>query len=185
MEDGTFVRFGFVKNKRWYALFSWIIQWFERYTTGLSASHSFVQIFVVDNGESVIAESIWPVGRVAPVGKYFSKYELVEYYDFHINRPSSEMIKWCRENIEGKKYSLSQNVFIGAIGLIMKMFNWNNWDAEKYEFNGRQILNCTEAQVMFAAKFLGVIPTEGFDDFSVGEARDFIKSVWQLKGGKA
>jgi hypothetical protein len=63
-------------------------------------------------------------------------------------------------------------------------FKSSNWDIENREFNGRVELNCTEAQIMILAKFLNVTPTEGFDNFSVGEARDLIKSVWLLKGAK-
>ena len=178
----TTVRLGFAKNTRSYAIFGWIIQAFERYTSGLDASHSFIQIYM-DDSESMIVESVWPVGKVKPVGKYFSKYEIVDSYDFVIDQPASDVLKWCRENIEGKRYSFSQNIFIGAIGLVMKLFNLANWNLEKKEFNGRESLNCTEAQIMFLAKFFNVYPTEGFDNFSVGESRDLVKAVWALKGG--
>ena len=178
----TIIRFGYCKNIKWYAIFGYAIRLYERYISGLDASHAFVEIS--DGIEVYRIESVFPHGKISKNADFSSKYKTVEEYSFTSNSSMLEIIGWAKANIQGKKYSFSQNIGLAVIGLVMKLFKSSNWDIENREFNGRVELNCTEAQIMVLAKFLNVIPTEGFDNFSVGEARDLIKSVWLLKGAK-
>lgn len=180
----TVITFGYCKNIKKYALLSQIIRAYERYMSGLDASHSYVEVREYDGEAIYRIESTFPKGRIHKNRNFKRKYKTIEEYSFVIYPSISEVINWAKENIHGKKYSFSQNIFLGVVSLVAKIFNLNNWDLEKKEFNGRLHLNCTEAQIMMLAKFLNIIPTEGFDNFTVGEARDLVKSVWILKGSK-
>jgi hypothetical protein len=181
----TVITFGYCQNLKWYALFGHIIRIYERYMSDLDASHSYVEVKEYPEANNVYRiESIFPKGKIHKNRNFKSKYLTVEEYSFVIYPSVSEVINWAKENIHGKRYSFSQNIFLGVVSLIAKIFNLNNWDLEKKEFNGRIYLNCTEAQIMMLAKFLNIVPTEGFDNFTVGEARDLVKSVWILKGSK-
>lgn len=179
----TVIRFGYSKNIRWYALAGWIIRTFEKWTTGLDASHCYVDIFEPKHDNVYRVESIWPEGRMSKNMDWSNHYKTIVYYDFYYDGHISEVLEWCKHNVVGKKYSLNQNVFVGACGIILKLFNSKNWSLiEKIEFNGRNIQNCSESQIMILAKFFNMLPTEGLDNFSVGEARDLVKSAWEFRG---
>lgn len=180
----TVITFGYCKNIKRYAILSLIIRAYEKYMADLDASHGYVEVKEFGGDSVYRIESIFPKGKIHKNRNFKSKYLTVEEYSFVIYPSVSEVINWAKENIHGKRYSFSQNIFLGVVSLIAKIFNLNNWDLEKKEFNGRIYLNCTEAQIMMLAKFLNIVPTEGFDNFTVGEARDLVKSVWILKGSK-
>jgi hypothetical protein len=170
---------GYARPKSKLNIFSRIIRAFENYMSGLDASHAYVEI-----GENII-ESTFPKGRRINKTKWLKHYHIVESYAFKLKCDENSLIQWLDKNIVDKPYSLTQNIVIGATGILLQVVNPKNWSfVEKLEFNGRCSQNCTEAQIMFASKFLKFSPTEGLDQYSVGEARDFIKSVWEVRGIK-
>lgn len=175
----TIVILGYARPRSRLTIFSKIIRMYEKYMHGLDASHAYIEI------ENDIIESTYPKGRRIAKDEWLRHYEIVESYKFDINENYILIINWVDKNIVDKLYSLTQNIVIGATGLILQVVNPKKWSfIEKLEFNGRCRQNCTEAQIMFLAKFMKIYPTEGFDNFSVGEARDLVKDVWILRGKK-
>lgn len=172
----TKVGFAFVKNTRWYAVAGALIRWFERLTTGLDASHC--QVIVYDGDNELIIESVWPKSRITGQTNH---YTVVEQYNFEVDKSVEDILNFARQHIEGKPYSFLQNGWIGLTGLLMAWLKIQVWQIENVDVNGRYRQNCSEAQVMMAQYCLGVHPTEGLDDYSVGEARDLIKSVFELR----
>jgi len=181
----TVIRFGYSKNIRWYALAGWIIRLFEKWTTGLDASHCYVDVFIPGHDNVYRIESIWPEGRISKNRDWSDHYRTVVYYDFYYDGNINDVLEWCKNNIVKKKYSLAQNLFTGLSGIVLQILSPKNWSfIEKIEFNGRNVQNCSEAQIMILAKFFNMMPTEDFDNLSVGEARDLVRSAWEFRGSK-
>lgn len=181
----TVLKFGYCYNKKWYAIFGRLIQLFERLNGSINASHCYVDFYedVINPKKIYRAESVFPYGRLSLNKDHSNKYKNVAVYSFIIDKDISEVIRWVELNIVGKKYSFSQNIALAALNLLIQSFNLKKWTwLERIEFNGRVKQNCTEAQVMMLAHFLNIIPTEGYDNFSVSEAHDLVKSIWILKG---
>lgn len=172
------LKFGYAKNKRWYAVFSHIIRIFERLSSGIDASHCYVEL--IDGNMNFRIESVYPKGRITLNGNFDKKYDDVEYYYFKTEKTIFESLEWFEKNIKHKEYSISQNVLLGLANIASVIFS----KIEFIEFNGRAKQNCTEAQIMALEHFLNIYPTEGLDNFTVSEARNLVKSVWELKGIK-
>lgn len=185
----TIIKFGYCKNIKWYAIFSKLIVWFEKFNGSIGASHCYVEIYKeVENGKLFDVyriESVWPKGRITLNGSFKKKYEDVATYNFIINHDVDEVIKWCQNRIVGVPYSFGQNIFLALCNLIIQALGIKNWTwLENIEFNGRDRQNCTEAQMILMAKYLNFYPTEGYDNFSVSEAHDLVHCIWQIKGFK-
>lgn len=179
----TKVTFIYAKNVKWYAIFGSIIRWFERITTGLDASHCMVEISF--SSEVFLVESVFPKGRILNNPNYKSKYKVVESFTFHTEKSLEDILNYCRNNIENKPYSLWQNLELGFLGLIVDALKFKNWSyKEQLELNGRNVQNCSEAQIMIAQYLFNIHPNEGLDQYSVGEARDLIYSIYLLRGTK-
>lgn len=173
----TKVTFAFVKNTEFYAIFSWIIRWFERLTGGPDASHAVV-MFNLQN-ETMIAESVWPKSRVFPAtSSYKKKYKIVESYTLDCKYPPAVVLSKLRCMVEDKPYSLSQNIFIGVCGLLVQFINPAKWSfLENKKFNGRARLNCTEVQMITLQELFGHNLSENPDNYSLGEARAEVLKV--------
>lgn len=185
----TIISFGYCKNIKWYAIFSRLIVLFEKINGSIGASHCYVDVYKEVGSSKLFdvyrVESIWPKGRVVVNQDHSKKYKDVASYKFLINHNSDEVIKWCENRIAGVPYSFGQNVFLALCNLIIQTLRLKNWTwLESIEFNGRARQNCTEAQMLIMAKYLNFYPTEGYDNFSVSEAHDTIKCIWELKGFK-
>jgi len=179
----TKVRFMYAKNIHTFALFGHIIRWFERLTTGLDASHCMVEISYGE--DSFIVESIFPRGRIVKNYQYSSKYKIVESFEFKTEKPLEDILNYCRAHIENRPYSLWQNIELGFLGLIVDALKYKNWSyKERLELNGRHVQNCSEVQIMIAQYLFNIHPTEGLDQYSVGEARDLIYTIYLLRGTK-
>lgn len=177
----TQIRFMYAKNIHTFALFGHIIRWFERLTTGLDASHCMVEITC--DSDCFIVESIFPKGRIVKNYDYKNKYKIVESFTFHTEKSLEEILNYCRTHIENKPYSLWQNIELGFLGLIVDALKFKNWSyKEQLELNGRNVQNCSEVQIMLAQYIFNIHPTEGLDQYSVGEARDLIYSIYLLRG---
>jgi len=176
--DEVIVHLGFARTKKFY-LGGYIIRLFEKHFGSIDASHAFVEI-----GNDII-ESNFPRGQRINKTEWLKRYHIVESYAFKITVDRANMDLWINKKIVDRPYSLAQNAIIGATGLFIQLVNPLNWSfIEKFKFNGRVAQNCTEAQLMFAKKFLKFQPSEGLDHYSVSEARDFVKSVWEVRGIK-
>lgn len=181
----TILKFGYCQNIKWYAIFGKAIRFFEKLNGRIDASHCYVEAYhdVQSPKDVYRIESVWPHGRVIKNKDHTKKYKDVAYYYFLIPNELDEVLSYADKFVVGKKYSFSQNIFLASCNLIIQALNLKNWTwLERIEFNGRVKQNCTEAQIMILAKFLNIYPTEGLDNFSVTEAHDLVKSVWELKG---
>lgn len=172
------LKFGYVKNKRWYAIFSHIIRFFERLSGGIDANHCYVEFIKGEYNYRV--ESVYPYGRITINGNYSKKYEDVETYYFMIDKDMHEAMTWCSQFIEKKEYSIVQNIYLFFANILSALCS----KVEYLEYNGRHKQNCTEAQIMILAQFLNIYPTEGLDNFTISEARNLVRDVWMLKGLK-
>jgi hypothetical protein len=172
------LKFGYVKNKRWYAIFSHIIRLYERLNDGIDANHCYVELI----SESVVyrVESVYPHGKITLNGNFSKKYDDVETYLFRVDENIEDAIKWCKQHIEKKEYSIMQNIYLVFANLLSVLCS----SVEFVEYNGRHKQNCTEAQIMILAKFLNIYPTEGLDNFSIKEAHQLVKDVYMIRGLK-
>lgn len=178
----TKVEFVYVKNVKWYAIFGRLIIFFEKMLGGIGASHCQVKVY--NDVEYFTVESVWPRGRILFNDKS-SKYKSVESFIFESDKSFKDILEFSRSKIEKKPYSLMQNIYLAWAGIIVDYFKFKIFKfLEQVEFNGRAKHNCSEAQLIIAEYLFNVTPTEGLDNYSVSEARNFIYQVYLLRGKK-
>lgn len=168
------VKIGFAKNKKWWAVFGWLI----RLVDFKPASHCYLEL-ETDHGPWIV-ESVFPRGRILHKDRWLKTYEVVYEFEFGTSQPAEDIFAWAEMVVKDKEYSLWQNIVIGLTILV----NNGLRKLEFIEINGRRKQNCTEVVANFIEDWLKVDWDESLDNVSVSELYQLVRRIaWEKSHG--